>query len=241
VLWNDIGYPKAAEPLRLMADYYARVPDGVVNDRFTTFGYEKSERHHDFTTPEYAVLDRAASAKWEACRGIGNSFGWNRAESERDLLSSEALVHLLVDVVAKNGNLLLNVGPTGDGSIPWPQAERLLALGGWLDVNGEAIFGTRPWLRAAATTRDGAELRFTRKADAVYAILLGANGRGSVCVPALAARPDTRVELLGRRGPVPYRNSPDGLELTLPGDGSGAPALALRIVPEPLLREAGPA
>jgi len=241
VLWNDIGYPKAAEPLRLMADYYARVPDGVVNNRFTTFGYEKSEQHHDFTTPEYAVLERAARAKWEACRGIGSSFGWNRAESERDLLSVDALVHLLVDVVAKNGNLLLNVGPTGDGAIPWPQAERLLGLGGWLDLNGEAIFGTRPWLCAAATTSEGVEVRFTQNADAVYAVLLGAGARGRVRIPALAASADARIELLGRRGPVPFRNGEDGLELTLPGDGSGAPALALRIAPGPQLREAPPA
>ena len=119
VLWNDIGYPKAAQPLRLMADYYACVPEGVVNNRFATFGYAPSEQHHDYTTPEYAVLAEAVPTKWESCRGIGHSFGWNRAETDADLLSVEQLVHLLVDVVSKNGNLLLNVGPTGDGSIPW--------------------------------------------------------------------------------------------------------------------------
>jgi alpha-L-fucosidase len=235
LLWNDIGYPKAAEPLRLMADYYARVPDGVVNNRFTTFGYERSEQHSDFTTPEYAVLAEAVPGKWEACRGIGNSFGWNRAETDADLLSVERLVHLLVDVVSKNGNLLLNVGPTGDGRIPWPQAERLLGLGGWLDVNGEAIFGTRPWLRAASTTSDGQELRFTRKADAVYALLLGEPKRECVRIPALAARAGTRIELLGRRGALPFTSDANGLELTLPGVGAGSPALGLRIVPEPIL------
>ncbi|MEX2207867.1 MAG: alpha-L-fucosidase [Myxococcota bacterium] len=237
VLWNDIGYPKAAEPLRLMADYYARVPDGVVNNRFTTFGYERSEQHSDFTTPEYAVLAEAVPDKWEACRGVGNSFGWNRAETEADLLSVEKLVHLLVDVVSKNGNLLLNVGPTGDGTIPFAQAERLLGLGGWLDVNGEAIFGTRPWRRAATTTSDGQELRFTRKADAVYALLLGEPPRQRVRIPALEARPGTRIELLGRHGALAFTSEADGLELTLPGVGGGSPALALRIVPEPVLRE----
>ena len=237
VLWNDIGYPKAAEPLRLMADYYARVPDGVVNNRFTTFGYAASEQHHDFTTPEYAVLAEAVPGKWEACRGVGNSFGWNRAETDADLLSVEKLVHLLVDVVSKNGNLLLNVGPTGDGSIPWPQAERLLGLGGWLDVNSEAIFGTRPWLRAATTSSDGQELRFTCKADALYAIALGAPPRARTRIPVLAARANTRIELLGRHGPLPFTSDANGLEVTLPGVGSGSPALALRIVPEPALRE----
>ncbi len=237
VLWNDIGYPKAAEPLRLMADYYARVPDGVVNNRFTTFGYEASERHHDFTTPEYAVLADAVANKWEACRGVGNSFGWNRAETVADLLSVEKLVHLFVDVVAKNGNLLLNVGPTGDGSIPWSQAERLLGLGGWLDINGEAIFGTRPWIRASASTSDGQEVRFTRKADAVYAIVLGAPARERIRIPSLTVLRDARIELLGRAGPLSFTSGREGLEVALPGPGAGAPALTLRIVPEPVLRD----
>ena len=238
VLWNDIGYPKAAEPLRLMADYYARVPDGVVNNRFTTFGYEASERHHDFTTPEYAVLADAIPSKWEACRGVGNSFGWNRAETAADLLSVEQLVHLFVDIVAKNGNLLLNVGPTGDGSIPWSQAERLLGLGGWLDVSGEAIFGTRPWLRASASTSDGQEVRFTRKADAVYAIVLGTPLRERIRISCLTVARDAKIELLGRRGQLSFTSAAEGLEVALPGPGAGSPALALRITPEPVLRDA---
>jgi alpha-L-fucosidase len=238
VLWNDIGYPKAADPLKLMADYYARVPDGVVNNRFMTFGYEAGEQHHDFTTPEYAVLKEASARKWESCRGIGHSFGWNRAETDADFLSVEKLVHLFVDVVAKNGNLLLNVGPTGDGSIPWAQAERLLGLGGWLDVAGEAIHGTRPWTRASAQTHDGREVRFTRKADAVYAIVLDAAPRARVRIPSLAAREGSRVELLGRQGTLPFTNGPEGLDVALPGPGSASPAFALRITPEPIDREA---
>lgn len=238
VLWNDIGYPRAAEPLRLMADYYARVPDGVVNNRFTTFGYAAAERHHDFTTPEYGVLSDIASSKWEACRGIGNSFGWNRAETISDLLSVEKLVHLFVDVVAKNGNLLLNIGPTGDGSIPWPQVERLLGLGGWLDVNAEAIFGTRPWIRASASTSDGLEVRFTRKADALYVIVLGAPALERICIPALTAPVDSTIERLGRRGPLSFSSGAEGLEVSLPGPGTGSPALALRITPVPVLRAA---
>lgn len=232
VLWNDIGYPKAAEPLRLMADYYAQVPDGVVNNRFTTFGYTAEERHHDFTTPEYAVLAEASEQPFETCRGIGNSFGWNRMERDTDLLSVEALVHLLVDVVAKNGNLLLNVGPTGDGSIPWAQAERLLALGGWLDVHGEAIFGTRPWRHAAAAkSADGREVRFTCTAGALYALVLGASTPETLRIPGLRVAEGARIEALGRRGALAFANGAEGVEIDPPAPGSSAPAFALRVTP----------
>lgn len=84
-------------------------------------------------------------AEEDSCRGIGNSFGFNRNETNEDLLSTTAPVHMLADIVSKNGNLLLNVGPTADGVIPWHQAERLLGLGWWLRTNGDAIYGTRPW------------------------------------------------------------------------------------------------
>jgi len=231
VLWNDIGYPKAAEPLRLMTDYYARVPEGVVNNRFTTFGYTEAERHHDFTTPEYTVLADASETPWEACRGIGSSFGWNREERDADLLSVEALIHLLVDVVAKNGNLLLNVGPTGDGSIPWAQAERLLALGGWLDVHGDALFGTRPWTRAAAKTADGRELRFTAKGDALHAIVLGRATRERLRIPGLRLAPGARVEALGRRGALAFADAADGVEIEPPAPDASEPAFALRVTP----------
>ena len=126
VLWNDIGYPVAGGSPQLFADYYDAHPDGVVNNRFDFLGVAGGTAHADFTTPEYAQMDDITEAKWEACRGIGHSFGLNRNAPDDDLLSVDALVHLLVDIVSKNGNLLLNVGPAADGRIPHAQAERLL-------------------------------------------------------------------------------------------------------------------
>ena len=89
---------------------------------------------------------------------------------------------MFVDIVSKNGNLLLNVGPRADGSIPENQASRLRALGAWLDSNGEAIFDTRPWQRANGKTSQGLDLRFTATDEAVYATLLGSPGESEIAI-----------------------------------------------------------
>ena len=79
----------------------------------------------------------------EECRGIGGSFGWNRFEKPEDYLSSKELIHMLIDLVSRGSNFLLNIGPTADGRIPVIMQQKLLDIGDWLKVNGEAVYGTR--------------------------------------------------------------------------------------------------
>jgi alpha-L-fucosidase len=219
LMWNDIGWPRDDDPLPLMATYYNTVPDGVINDRFAQHGdtsdNEKHDiiinpagTHNDFRTPEYSSYKDIQPFKWEACRGIGHSFGYNRAETDENYLSVPALVQMLADIVSKNGNLLLNVGPEADGGIISMQQRRLAGLGAWLADYGEAIYGTRPWERAEGITREGHEVRFTQKDGMVYALVFAGPG----AAVTLTDVPAGQVVVLGRdEGPSPV----DGT-ITLP-------------------------
>jgi alpha-L-fucosidase len=228
VLWNDIGYPNDGDELALFAHYYNAVPDGVVNDRFTVL---PALTHHDYLTPEFSVPPGVSARKFETVRGMGRGFGYNRNERDADYDSADALIRLLVDVVSRNGNLLLNVGPMADGTVPPPQVERLRAIGRWLEESGEAIFGTRPWVRAEGATADGTPVRFTASADGrtLYAIVLGPLPAGSVTLVDLAEAP-AHVRLLGSGARLAWAREGDDLriELGAPPERRAAYAFALR-------------
>jgi len=248
VLWNDIAYPAAADLPALFARYYSQYPDGLVNDRFTQrFRFDTGASaivnldHFDFRTPEYATSHELSEKKWEATRGIGFSFGYNRNEGPENYMTLERLVHTFADIVSKNGNLLLNVGPMADGTIPELQRERLLGLGAWLAVNGEALFDTRPWIRAEGRTDGGTPVRFTRKGELIYAIVLSQPQHGEVVIEALEAVDNAAIHLLGHEPALRWRQEGRGLVVALP-DGlpegvRPASAYALRIAPAPRLAE----
>ena len=158
VFWNDIGWPTPSEEMMpyFFAHYYNKVPEGVVNDRF-------NGRYHDFLTKEYKSGSVNRNEKWEMCRGMGLSFGYNANEGDDKLISVPDLISLLVGTVANNGNLLLNIGPKADGTIPEEQVRRLKILGAWLKVNHDGIYGTRCSDRESELLESGIELHYTQK------------------------------------------------------------------------------
>lgn len=222
VLWNDIGWPeKGLQDLPyLFAHYYNTVPEGVVNDRWSNVWC-------DYTTREYHKGAKNAERKWECCRGLGLSFGYNRIEDESLTIAPNALVKLLVDTVAYGGNLLLNVGPKADGTIPEIQRNRLLFLGSWLKKNGEAIYGTRKFTRPCDMAESGETIYFTRKDDAVYAIVTDLKlGCSSVKIRGFGACVDRAAALDGRS--IQTVRKGDDLILGLSGIEENTAAVAIR-------------
>ena len=154
--------------------------------------------HYDARTPEYAVFAEARREKWECVRGMDKSFGFNRFSLPEDFLSRDALIHSLVDITSKNGNLLLNVGPRGeDAQIPDPQLERLGWLASFTQKSGEALYGTRPWKRAEGATAEGIPVRFTQKDGTLYALLLGRPTGDTITLKDVALPAGARARLVG--------------------------------------------
>lgn len=149
----------------------------VVNDRW---GKGMRGKCGDHYTTEYGGLDGKtndvdavlASHPWEECRGIGHSFGYNRFETVDDYMTNERCIESLAEKCSRGGNLLLNIGPDATGLIPVIMQERLLAIGRWLSVNGEAIYGTTAWENRPSTMPQD-RVYYTKKGAVVYAIVFG--------------------------------------------------------------------
>jgi len=169
--------------------------------------------HNDFTTSEYVQYDTTRSKPWENDRGMGNSFGYNREETESDYASfDKALLPSLASAVAKNGNFLLNVGPSGGaGTIVPEQQSRLDKFGAWLQRNGEAIYGTRPDKQYKAATTDGQEVYLTTKGKTTYLIVAGNHSGSSLTIKDSPALKGT-AHLVGDNRAVTMRQT--GKEIT---------------------------
>lgn len=148
VLWSDGDWDETPDTWRspqFLAWLYSQssVRDRVVtNDRW---GSGTRFHHAGVYTPEYEPNLEFEDHAWEESRGMGHSYGYNRAEDAGDYNSAQSLVLHLIDKVSRGGNFLLDIGPDGYGKIPPIMQERLLEMGKWLEVNGEAIYGTRRW------------------------------------------------------------------------------------------------
>ncbi|MDX9881590.1 MAG: alpha-L-fucosidase [Prolixibacteraceae bacterium] len=212
ILWTDGEWDFPSEMWKstgFLAWLYNESPvreTVVVNDRW---GKETRGRHGGIYTTEYDLVheENVAGARiehpWEECRGIGGSFGYNRNERLEHYETSESLVHILIDKVARGGNLLLNIGPTADGRIPVIMQQRLKDIGDWLTLNGEGIYGTQPWDKAPPIRKE-TTVFFTKKGDDLYAVIT--RWQDAPIVIEGAGKPG-ELSLLGFDGKIKYNLS----------------------------------
>jgi alpha-L-fucosidase len=231
--------------------------------RFAAFYYNRSLKYGDhvgvINYKDYAMQEHSAVLDlergqlgdirplyWQTDTSVSNkSWGYIKDDTFK---SPEFIVHQLIDIVSKNGTLLLNIGPRSDGTIPEEVQQVLLDVGTWLNVNGDAIYGSRPWRTygegptkvAAGSFHDtdtahytAEDFRFTTKDHALFAIGLAWPLNGEAVIRSLAGTTGSQsvksVSLLGSDAKPEFKQRPDGLHVQLPAQAPAKYAYVLRL------------
>jgi alpha-L-fucosidase len=213
----------------------------AVDDRW---GKDTRHKHGGYWTTEYTPGMSGMDHPWEESRGMGFSYGYNRAERLEHYHTGRELVILLVDIVSRGGNLLLDIGPAADGTIPVVMEERLSQIGSWMKVNGEAIYGTKPWkntrqwsagevpsinynaefntaydvtklVGAPENGKAAIEAFFTSKSGDLYAILPRWPGR-QFTIKEYGGAPPSSVTLLGMTTPLHFQSGAGTVTIEMP-------------------------
>ena len=152
--------------------------------------------------------------KWQSCTTFGTSFGFLENDQYKSIKN---IIHEMIEVVSRNGNFLVNIGPKADGTIPEPQMERLRAMGEWLKINSAAIYGSRYW-KVCGQKRD--HIAFTTNGKKLYAIMMARPTTPFVILATAgweAGKIDS-VKLLGSDADIPWEMTAAGLKITPPAD-----------------------
>jgi alpha-L-fucosidase len=242
-----IGQPMVRPYLARFAAYYynessKRGPVGIINSKLVDM-----QRTSSVLDIERGQLSSIRPEPWQTDTSVSNK-SWGYIENDT-FKTPLFIVQQLADVVSKNGNLLLNVGPRSDGTIPEQVQQVLLGVGAWLKINGDAIYGTRPWTTygegptkvEAGSFHDtqtkpytAQDFRFTTKGGVLYAIEMAWPAGGEAVIHILrsnmvGARNVSAVSLLGGGAALAFSQQADGLHIKVPLDAPGKYAYAYRI------------
>jgi alpha-L-fucosidase len=160
IMWCDIGGPN------MTTSFAAQYFNSAANNGKQVLLNNRCGLPGDFDTPEYARYESVQTRKWESNLGMDPfSYGYNRATPEEAYITPAAIATSLVDIVSKNGNFLLDIGPTANGTIIEIEQRNLRIAGSWIKEHAEAIFNTTYWF---VTPEEGEAVRFTQNANAFY-------------------------------------------------------------------------
>jgi alpha-L-fucosidase len=198
---QNIDMPKIAAMARALQ------PGLIIVDRAV------EGRYQNYRTPEQEIPREPPGYVWETCMTMGTSWSYVPADAYKP---ARELIHTLVGIVAKGGNLLLNVGPSPEGELPAESLDRLEKLGAWMKVNGDAIYSTR----SIAPYAEGA-IRFTRMRDgSINAIYLAGEDEDrppeTIRISSFSPRGGSAVAMLGAKGPIPWEKSGRGFVIRVP-------------------------
>jgi alpha-L-fucosidase len=247
LLYSDSPLPYPDEfGRKLLARYYndsARRHDGRVEAVYTCKQDSQGMWVQDL---ERGVMDKICPVPWQTDTCVGGWYYDLNLAKAHGYKSTATVIQMLCDIVSKNGNLLLNFPPRPDGTLDDDELKILDGMAAWTAINGEAIYGTRPWKIFGESSRklqggmfnEGAlhytakDIRFTAKGNALYAVVLGWPEDRRLTVRSLAAASGriTGVTLLGHSGDLPLSQTADGLIITLPEKKPCEHAYALKVL-----------
>jgi alpha-L-fucosidase len=227
-------------PLPYPADYGRRLLAHYYNDNYHRHGGKIQAVYtckQDSTGMwvqdlERGIMGGIAALPWQTDTCVGGWYYDTGLLDQHLYKSAEAVLQMLADIVSKNGNLLLNFPLRPDGMLDADELKFLDALASWMPINGEAIFGTRPWqvfgegpsrvhggsFNEGRLHYDCRDIRFTTKGHTLYALALGWPADGTLVVRSLASSAGKieRVSLLGHKGKLAWKQTNEGLEVNMP-------------------------